>query len=338
MELKIRIFSFDSNKFDLFSKKYKTILSISELIDVLRKSPGDPDKPVRLLEDDKGQLLVAKFGLGEDVLRQPCIEDEVLNLKKINLSNVSSPHLPDLIWSGKHQEEFKPLVSYVLLVKYIEPLDKLHTMRELASSGNDLLWRNALFQTLYTVYCLQKKYPGFRHNDLKGDNVLISKGNETTYSINYASSDDPYLKMRRVWNTKDISVKLIDFELACTPFGKTLSSQAVLRNDPSLESEYGLSSQRCDIFDVHLLVYDTLNSCKNNDIYNKYKLFLLDFLTEEYFTPEKLTVHCRLTIESQLVLQEKLGENVILKMISHPYFYHCRKESTSEKTMFELIL
>jgi serine/threonine protein kinase len=338
MELKVRIFSFDSNKFDLFPKKYQNITSVFQLIDVLRKSQGDPDKPVRLLEDETGQLIVAKFGLGDDILRQPCIEDELLNLKKIYASKIASPHLPDLLWSGKHQEVSKPLVSCVFLCKYIKPFDNtINTLRSLANSGNDFVWRDALFQTLYTIYCLQKKYPGFRHNDLKGDNVLVTKGDDITYSIHFVSSTDPYLKMRRVWKTSNVQVKIIDFELACTPNGETLSSQAVLRNDQLLKDEYGLSSKQCNVFDIHLLLFDTLSACKKTSMYTTYKLFINDFFTDDYLDPICLTKHCRLKCESQDLLQEKFGDNAILKMISHPYFYHCRKEST-EPSMFELLL
>ena len=144
MEIKIRLLAFDARGLlSLYPKKYNKISSVNDIIDLLRKNPGDPDKPVRLLEDENGTVLVVKFGLGEDVLRQPCIEDELSNLKRIQNLKIPSPHLPELKWSGKYQEINKPLLSCVVCTKFIKPLiigkKELHTLRSLAESGNDKL-------------------------------------------------------------------------------------------------------------------------------------------------------------------------------------------------------
>ena len=52
------------------------------------------------------------------------------------------------------------------------------------------VWRVILFQILSVLAVIQAKYPGFRHNDLKANNLLIhsiesrNKNNKFKYKIN----------------------------------------------------------------------------------------------------------------------------------------------------------
>jgi serine/threonine protein kinase len=76
-------------------------------------------------------------------------------------------------------------------------------------------WKNFFFQILSVLAIIQTKYPGFRHNDLKPNNILIHKRNvnternkRVTYIINNKSYYLPKMQYQ---------LKLWDFDFACIP-------------------------------------------------------------------------------------------------------------------------
>jgi serine/threonine protein kinase len=75
-------------------------------------------------------------------------------------------------------------------------------------------WRVIFFQIIITIALIQDKYPGFRHNDLKPNNILIQKiaidGNKD-YSV-YMYNDNTY----KVPNI-GMCCKIWDFDFACIP-------------------------------------------------------------------------------------------------------------------------
>lgn len=335
----LRILPFNARNIPQRPQGGARVSSVRGLVRHLRASPGHPDKPVRLLVDDEsGAVLVAKFGLGDDGQRQPCICDELSNLRALRDARLPTPHLATLEWGGKTQEDDLPLPSCVACTEFVRPLGAVHTLRQLAEQGCDEAWRQALFQTLYTLLCLQQAFPGFRHNDLKGDNVLVTKPPRAvaTYAVDARKSAEvpASLRLRRAWRLAlQAWAKIIDFELACTPSGNEISSRTVRQlrsaggssgSQGSLESDYGLSSQRCDLFDVHLLAYDTLNACRGKPLYDAYASFVHAFIPAAFFRPENLTPQGRLRLSDQASLQSQLGPHTLLLMLAHPYFLHLR--------------
>lgn len=91
------------------------------------------------------------------------------------------------------------------LLDYIKNNYKTMTVKE---------WRVILFQILSTLAVIHEKYPGFRHNDLKANNILVQKltpkGRDSFYS--YYINDNGYL----VPNT-GVLIKVWDFDFACIP-------------------------------------------------------------------------------------------------------------------------
>ena len=70
------------------------------------------------------------------------------------------------------------------------------------------------FQLLSVLAIIQTKYPGFRHNDLKANNILIHKipisknNNKFKYKINNQVYIAPNIGFQ---------IKLWDFDFACIP-------------------------------------------------------------------------------------------------------------------------
>ena len=73
-------------------------------------------------------------------------------------------------------------------------------------------WRNIFFQILAGLAIIQDKYPNFRHNDLKANNILVQhidqNKNEFRYNINNKIYSIPNI---------GIQIKIWDFDFACIP-------------------------------------------------------------------------------------------------------------------------
>lgn len=334
----------------------RVVRSIAGLIAALRDSPGDRDKPVRLLHDEgSGVNLVVKFGLGDEAERQPCVAHELRALTV--LGSVRTPHIVRCAWGGTATEtvagEALPLPSVACCIEFVAPLrGKVHTLRQLAASCTDVEWRGAMLQVLFTLYALQCARPGFRHNDCKADNVLVTDApaeycdarvRGVAYAIDGRASTTlpPAMRTRRVWRLSPPSVwtKIIDFELCSTPSDADLRSPTVVSSDAtgdSLARDYGLSLQRCDVFDIHLLAFDVLQAGKTNPVIrDSFAPFMHAFLPAPWFDVLMLTRQYRLSVGDQARLQEQLGPHVLLHMLAHPFFHHLR-ESADAPADFEV--
>jgi|UniRef100_A0A6C0HXG2 hypothetical protein len=75
-------------------------------------------------------------------------------------------------------------------------------------------WRSIIFQLLSVLAIIQNKYPGFRHNDMKANNILVHKIDtaKTHYKFKYKINGQVYI----VPNI-GIQIQLWDFDFACIP-------------------------------------------------------------------------------------------------------------------------
>jgi serine/threonine protein kinase len=317
----VKIFNFNEN-FELDtlipSTEAVSISSVEDFITKLKKSKGSLEKPVRIVYFcDNGTLNIVKFS--QDLCRNKALHDEIKN--NISLFQLKdSRHIAKMTWYSIKNK----LYTNVMCCEYVKPLRKgINTLRQLAEFGKDEEFRQALFQTLYALYALQKRFKGFRHNDFKADNVLVTKppkniGNFFAYEIN----DELNSKQLKIYPLT-IWVKIIDFEVACTPDGKYFRSHSVLKyNQSQIEKDYGLSPIQCDIFDVHLLFFDIFNVIKENtEVYKHFLDFVKRFLPLELFELKNMTPQFRLRISDQNVLHQKLnGKTLLVNMLNDAYF------------------
>ena len=52
--------------------------------------------------------------------------------------------------------------------------DTSKTLAGINIHNNEII-KNILFQVIYTLYCINQKYPNFRHNDLHLENILVDE-------------------------------------------------------------------------------------------------------------------------------------------------------------------
>lgn len=105
---------------------------------------------------------------------------------------------------------------------------------------SDATLRALLFQVVYTLACMQLVFPGFRHNDLSTNNVLVKPSSHAsvTYCVGNASF--------RV--TSPYTAALADFDFTHVP------GHDVLANERVLSGKYGITQHPNASYDVHLLL------------------------------------------------------------------------------------
>lgn len=315
------------------------IKSVDEFIKNLQGSPGVVDKPVRLIANcTTGELSIAKFA--SELSRNHSLHDEIENT--LSLKSLSClQHVANAKW---YTTKNKTNTS-VLCLDYIPSYKTYHTLRQLSKSGNELEFRQALFQTLFTIFDLQSRFHGFRHNDLKADNVLVCE--LTPPVTSYYNISFNQKKLSWVLNSSGPCAKIIDFEVASTLSGKHFKSRSVLSPSETFQInlDYGLALIECNVFDIHLLFFDLLGSSKENQgVHESLKAFVHTFLPKELFNPKNLTSQSRLRVEDQQHVHEQYGKYIILDMLQHEYFTHLKsvlsdsQVSRQFKTMYKINL
>jgi hypothetical protein len=110
-------------------------------------------------------------------------------------------------------DEFFEDVS-ILISEWADGGDLLEYLRENFNKLTVKEWRVIFFQILSALTIIQTKYPTFRHNDLKANNILLQKISQNNNSMTY----------KYTINNQDFFVpniglrcKIWDFDFACIP-------------------------------------------------------------------------------------------------------------------------
>lgn len=106
-------------------------------------------------------------------------------------------------------------------------------------SPTDAVLRALLFQVVYTLACLQALFPGFRHNDLSSNNILIKQATPRCLQYTFGGATF-YTHVSWV-------AALADFDFVHVP------GHAVLSNERILSGKYGIAATPNDSYDTHLL-------------------------------------------------------------------------------------
>jgi hypothetical protein len=99
--------------------------------------------------------------------------------------------------------------------------------------------RVMVFQVLYTLAALQKRYPGFRHNDLSTNNVLVKKLRNRPL-LSYSVGDRTY------YAANNVLPALADYDFVNVP--------GVLRNQRVHSGNFKVDGRRNDSYDSHFFL------------------------------------------------------------------------------------
>lgn len=131
----------------------------------------------------------------------------------------------------------------VLISEWANGGDLLDYIRENYKSMKVKEWRVIFFQILSVLAVIQKKYPAFRHNDLKPNNILVqvSEINNKTLKFRYVINGNEYY----VPNI-GAQIKLWDFDFACIP-GLVENSKV----DAEWTNKINIKAEQNKYYDVH---------------------------------------------------------------------------------------
>lgn len=144
---------------------------------------------------------------GKDINLQP--------VPKIEISPEAEKYCKYREFIEKHVDPgnryYYPNIS-ILFSEWANSGDFLNYIRRNIGTMTNKDWRIFFFQILSVLAIIQEKYPGFRHNDLKANNILIHKRKKrntkfvlTVIKDKYIVPDNGYI------------LKLWDFDFACIP-------------------------------------------------------------------------------------------------------------------------
>jgi hypothetical protein len=178
--------------------------------------------------------------------------------------------------------------------------DMTKWLRGSSSSVNDNTVRAALFGVLYTLAVLQKAYPGFRHNDLSTNNVLIKKMRKPM-KIGYIFDGIKY------YVSTPVLVAISDYDFTHVPGHHNLQNERVTNG------KYRVSETPNKTYDTHFFLKSVAKALagKKANVLPSLREFLktLPFQKEDRLDTQEIP---------------GLEPDVLLK---HPYFNALRKAS-----------
>ena len=100
----------------------------------------------------------------------------------------------------------------ILISEWANRGDLLDFIRKYHNSFTPSHWKSIFFQVISVLAVIQSKYPTFRHNDLKANNVLVQKISSQREYFSYTVDKCKY-------QVKNIGyqIKMWDFDFACIP-------------------------------------------------------------------------------------------------------------------------
>lgn len=198
----------------------------------------------------------------------------------------------------------------VLICEFANGGDFLKFLRVNSAKLTSVHWRVFMFQILSVLAVIQEKYPSFRHNDLKANNILVEITN-TDYDLLTDKTVD-YDICGKKYKIPDIGInlKLWDFDFACIP--KICENIKVHEH---WTNKINITTTKNQYYDIHYFFRTLISSVffpeiiSSKDVkYNELKKFISDILPRKYFKSDKLSKHGRLLVNDEYTTPKKLLE------------------------------
>ena len=224
---------------------------------------------------------------------------------------------PNITHAYYYKKCEKPIKS-VLYIEYYSFGSLKRLLGKYADKLRELHYRVLLFQVIWTLAELHKKFPTFRHNDLHLDNVFIDDRVTTKGSVRYGSFVVPNIGMNAV---------IGDFGFANMQ-AEGFKNKKVQSGE--YKNVYGIAKDNNPMYDIHFFLNDIHMTSKDE----KVKRFIKRHFPTDYLRSESPMVsknrlrygvdHSRLPTFDQL-LNDKIfrffrpkGNTVISEVNSFP--------------------
>jgi serine/threonine protein kinase len=195
----------------------------------------------------------------------------------------------------------------VLISEWANSGDLLDYIRNNYKSFKIKHWRIIFFQFLSVLAIVQAKYPGFRHNDLKANNLLVNE-------ISISSSDNKYCYKinKQMYNVPNIGfqIKLWDFDFACIP-GIVDNAKV----DAEWTDRINIKPEQNRYYDVHYF-FNTLTKkgffpefWTEPEIPEKVREFVNRIVPEKYKEGELVSEKGRILVNDEFLIPDEIIKN-----------------------------
>ena len=273
------------------------------------------------------------YGSCNDITRPENAELMMLKLLSYFVVNNQTPHL--ILPIGTFNTSIKPFLSlekngivenkkYSQFIKRYKKNELHNNVSVLISewaNGGDLLehirkhntemtlkeWRVILFQILSALSVIQTKYPGFRHNDLKANNILLqniasrNKNNKFKYKINNRTYIIPNIGMQ---------IKIWDFDFAC--IADIVENKKV---NADWTNKININSNRNRYYDIHYFL-NTLSRkgffpelFESEHVHKQVKDFIHRIVPEKYRSGDNVAERGRLLVDDEYITPDDIIKN-----------------------------
>jgi serine/threonine protein kinase len=169
-------------------------------------------------------------------------------------------------------------------------------------------WKCILFQIISTIAVIQTKYPNFRHNDLKANNILISKTETYNQKFLYKVNKKEY-----ILPAIGYSIYLWDFDFASIP---SIVDNAKLKQEWT--KKINITTKCNKYYDLHYffctLIYKGFlpELMTDSNVPIELKKFINYIIPKEYrpgHSSGKVNKRCRLLVDDELYTPVDLLEH-----------------------------
>ena len=206
----------------------------------------------------------------------------------------------------KYKGEYYENVS-VLISEWANSGDLLDYIKNNYQTFKTKHWRSIFFQFLSVLAIIQNKYPGFRHNDLKANNLLVHKvpisttNNKFKYKINGQIYIVPCIGFQ---------IKLWDFDFACIP-GLVDNSKV----DAEWTNRINIKPEQNRYYDVHYF-FNTLTKkgffpefWDEDKVPLKVREFVSRVIPEKYRQGKNVSERGRILVDDEFVTPDYILKN-----------------------------
>lgn len=203
----------------------------------------------------------------------------------------------------------------ILLSEWANRGDFLDFARTRYKNFKLLHWKIFFFQILSVLAIIQSKYPSFRHNDMKANNILVQKVNKNAKKFCKYQICDKYYAMQNI----GYYLKLCDFDFACI--------DGVVDNAKVRETyfkEMNITSEKNRYYDMHYFFNTLIRFLPEiiNDtehIPQEVPKFIFDVIPKQYRTGVRVSEKKgRLLVDTEYTTPQKILEE-------HEFFADFRK-------------
>jgi hypothetical protein len=195
----------------------------------------------------------------------------------------------------------------ILISEWANSGDLLDYVRKNYKNFKIKHWRSIFFQLLSVLSIIQSKYPSFRHNDLKMNNILVNE-------IAISNTDTKYFYKinNQIYHVPNIGfqIKLWDFDFACIP-GIVDNSKV----EAEWTNKINVKPEQNRYYDIHYF-FNTFvkkgffpefwtESC----IPDKVKEFVKRVVPDKYQDGELISERGRLLINDEYLIPDEILKN-----------------------------